>query len=126
MRTLLALLAVVAFLAFLAVGCDSSSDAEPVDCDAPIGAIVVRTELSGNCGPVRPRVLQQDDEVPAGCTSDVDRAECFVSGFLSCTEDGFTVTREWWLDGKTGRWLGEDHLQTPSCRSTYRLQLDPR
>lgn len=111
------------WLALVLTAC--AADSEPRECELPTRVVATRTELSGNCGPVPKQVSTpaDDSELPEGCTLDADHAACFVSGLLEC-EDG--TKRQWWIDGKSGRWVGEDFIHTPQCESRYRLELEVR
>ena len=119
MRLLLAVL--------LAAAVSCAADSEPHECaPVPAVALLVRTELDGTCGPMSSILTRTDQPVPAGCElkHEADEPGCFRRNRLTCTSG---TIREWWLDGSSGRWVGEEHMTLASgCASTYRLELFPR
>lgn len=117
-------------LAVLAlVACAADSDATGYvaqECaPRPDVAVFIRTELEGTCGPQPSLVSRRGAPTPATCTLEHDMAECFVWNSLVCASG---LRREWWLDGKSGRWVGEERYQETvrGCESVYRIELDPR
>lgn len=112
-------------LVLLATLCACAADATSPDECAPFPdtGVLIRTELEGTCGPQPRLVSKRSDATPPGCTLKREPAECFVYATLVCASG---LQREWWLDGSSGRIVGEEKLCEPSCCSTYRLELDPR
>lgn len=116
-------------LALTAAACaddhDSADTAEAKPCELPDTVVAIRTELSGNCGPV-PRVLTMRgrEELPEDCTYEPDSSAqaCWLGGYIECADGS---KRQWWVDGRNG-WVGEDFIQTPTCESRYRLELELR
>ena len=108
------------YAALLLLSCASET---PADCAPPALALATRVELTGTCGPRKPELAQLSGTQVDGCTIERMRAECWMGGRIECVDGS---SREWWADGSTGRWVGEDVWKTSSCQSTYRLELDPR
>lgn len=110
-------------LLVLSCGGDDSASAK---CPAlPEHALLRRIELEGNCGPLPP-VVAVRGEVVGGCISTSDNSvPCFRSGTITCGTD---FLREYWLDGTSGTWTGEDVIVDNSvpCVSKYSLTLDAR
>lgn len=100
----------------LACADDSPECAEPPD-----DSVITRIELHGTCGPLKPVMLQKGGDAPDGCVMDVDHSSCAVIGHMRCDSG---LRRDWWLDGTSGRWVGEDSVQTPTCASVYRMAIE--
>jgi hypothetical protein len=108
------------------LSCGGDDDDSGHKCPAlPEHALLRRVELEGNCGSVAPAVAVRASDVP-GCLSKVDDSvPCFISGTITCGTD---LLREYWLDGSSGIWTGEDVVvdNTVPCVSKYALTLDAR
>lgn len=109
-------------LLLLLAACGSES---PDTCTPPESFVVIRDELTGDCGPVA-RVLARRGrgDLPPECSFEPDQTAdgCWVGGKVDCPD----LKRTWWAERVDGRWLGEDHVQSPSCSSVYALELEPR
>lgn len=110
----------------IAIAACGDTHGETERCAEPERCLIRRTELEGNCGPQDP-VVCEDGPLPDDCVRMVAKPiDCFIEGTVACERPG--LIRKWWLDGKGGKWRGEETLFLGSldCSSRYALEIEPR